>query len=1278
MAGTGNLLLKRGQTVPTDGALLRAMPAVQLIAPSPVVGTQAYVNYPNRLWVGMDDDGTLVPNQNNCTTGNFSYSNAEANSGTVGAIPGVIGPCNGTGATINNTRPIWMGAEIRAAVAVDDVNNTGTPTILEADWAHPSDYILVTQKSIYDWANAAFAKGSGGGTVKLFENSDPTSTNFIELRAPDTTVTSYDLIYPAALPASPAGKALTIQSVDASNNATLTWSDPGSAASASTVAIGNTVTAGTYYIPYTSATSGNGALNVDTSTLTYNPDTNTLTTSKVALNGSTSGTTTIQASAAAGTTTITLPATTGTVVTTGDSGTVTSAMIADGTIVNGDISSTAAIAVSKLSASTISGVTLGNNLNALTISTGLSGTSYNGSGAVTIAIDSTVATLTGLQNLTNKTLGSGSIWNGNLIGLQYGGTNKNFASPPAAGSLVYFDADSMEALAPGAAGTVLYIPKGGTPTWTSTGLLDVGTAAEAGSAAAINNITDTTTANITYYPLFAANTIFSQTLRIDSSTLTYNPSTNTLTTGNLTASSAVSADTLSTTGNGTIGGNLTVTGNLTVNGTTTTLNTETLAVEDNIVVLNSNVTASPSLNAGLEVERGTSPNTSFLWNETTDRWSVNHTDTTQSAYEYPITISDSSSAIHGGPAEGSYSTTGDFVGQGSISGTTLSITTVSSGAIRIGQIITGTGITSGTKITAWSSGSATGGTSSWTVNNSQTVSSTTITGSAGAAGPQYIHSAYIKYLDVKNLNMSGSWILGATIASNFDLQNGGLLLPYVGGSYHTTNALSGLPEGQIAYNTNTNRIVFNQGGTAGVDNSGTSQVSVISTGNLSDITSVGTLNQVLNANAGIAVDTDKFTVADATGNTLIAGTLGVTGLTTLSGGLTLSGTTIAATELFQITNGSVLKFFVDSATGNTNTTGTLDVGGITTIDGVLRANGGISVDTDKFTVADATGNTLIAGTLTVSSTTTLNGVLNANAGIAVDSDKFTVADATGNTLIAGTLGVTGLSTLTGGATLGAALAINYANPSITTNQTSGTIALLSTGFAGTANVLNVAQTINIGTSQTTSGAINIGSANTTLTSNGALTVTGTLTANGNITLGSDATDTIAVNGVITTNLVFEGSTADNFETTLAASNPAADITITMPAWGGTMVVPTGTATSTYLITSSGTSTQPSWTDPDNVVVGGVFVRRETTQDTTKYPIPFLGSSKENNPATTWGLLVPDGASQAAYLYTDMTNSGGSVGGGVTNSSSGLMYEVGNGVGTLYADYIGATLDCGTY
>jgi len=51
-----------------------------------------------------------------------------------------------------------------------------------------------------------------------------------------------------------------------------------------------------------------------------------------------------------------------------------------------------------------SGTITAANPNALTIGTGLSGTSYTGAAAVTIAIDSTVATLTGSQTLQNKTL----------------------------------------------------------------------------------------------------------------------------------------------------------------------------------------------------------------------------------------------------------------------------------------------------------------------------------------------------------------------------------------------------------------------------------------------------------------------------------------------------------------------------------------------------------------------------------------------------------------------------------------------------------------------------------------------------------------------------------------------------------------------------------------------------------------------------------------------------------------------------------------------------------
>lgn len=131
----------------------------------------------------------------------------------------------------------------------------------------------------------------------------------------------------------------------------------------------------------------------------------------IAMPGGTSGTVTLIPATDAGTTSITIPATSGTLVTTGDTGTVTSTMIADGTIVNGDISASAAIAITKLAASTISGVSLGNSLNALTIGTGLSGGSYNGSAGVTIAANLATTSSVGVASFdsTSFSVTSGAV-----------------------------------------------------------------------------------------------------------------------------------------------------------------------------------------------------------------------------------------------------------------------------------------------------------------------------------------------------------------------------------------------------------------------------------------------------------------------------------------------------------------------------------------------------------------------------------------------------------------------------------------------------------------------------------------------------------------------------------------------------------------------------------------------------------------------------------------------------------------------------------------------------
>jgi hypothetical protein len=85
------------------------------------------------------------------------------------------------------------------------------------------------------------------------------------------------------------------------------------------------------------------------------------------------------------------------------------------------------------------------------------------------------------------------------------------------------------------------------------------------------------------------------------------------------------------------------------------------------------------------------------------------------------------------------------------------------------------------------------------------------------------------------------------------------------------------------------------------------------------VTGASTLTGLLNANGGIAVDTDAFTVADTSGNTVVKGT--------------------------------------------------------------FAANSGITVDSTAFTVADTSGNTAIAGTLTVSGMATMGRKVIAKTGV---------------------------------------------------------------------------------------------------------------------------------------------------------------------------------------------------------------------------------------------------------------------------------------------------------
>lgn len=73
-------------------------------------------------------------------------------------------------------------------------------------------------------------------------------------------------------------------------------------------------------------------------------------------------------------------------------------------------------------------------------------------------------------------------------------------------------------------------------------------------------------------------------------------------------------------GDKTFSNNITVNGNLTVSGAVNTVLSETVKIEDSLLLLNSNHTGTPTTDAGLIVERGTSQNVGLFWDESVDEW----------------------------------------------------------------------------------------------------------------------------------------------------------------------------------------------------------------------------------------------------------------------------------------------------------------------------------------------------------------------------------------------------------------------------------------------------------------------------------------------------------------------------------------------------------------------------------------------------------------------------------------------------------------------------------
>jgi hypothetical protein len=260
----------------------------------------------------------------------------------------------------------------------------------------------------------------------------------------------------------------------------------------------------------------------------------------------------------------------------------------------------------------------------------------------------TIPTLGAAQTLTNKTMGSGSIWNGSSIALGYGGTGASLSA--VAGAVAYSTGSALALSLAGTSGQVL--TSGGTsgPTWVNASALSTGTATSAvtaqnilgGSAGYLMYQSDTdTTAFIapgaTGYILKSTGassapswvtpdfTLGSTSVAVGTTQTSFDGITAFYITGTTDSSSSITG-VLRVAGGASIakklyvGSDLTVTGNLTVNGTTTNINTTNLVVEDKNIILGDVTTPSDTTADGGGITLKGATDKTFNWVDATDSW----------------------------------------------------------------------------------------------------------------------------------------------------------------------------------------------------------------------------------------------------------------------------------------------------------------------------------------------------------------------------------------------------------------------------------------------------------------------------------------------------------------------------------------------------------------------------------------------------------------------------------------------------------------------------------
>jgi len=339
-----------------------------------------------------------------------------------------------------------------------------------------------------------------------------------------------------------------------------------------------------------------------------------------------------------------------------------------------------------------------------------------------------------------------------------------------------------------------------------------------------------------------------------------------------------------------------------------------------------------------------------------------------------------------------------------------------------------------------------------------------------------------------------------------------------------------------------------------------------------------TVTGVTALNGGLTMDSNKFTVANGTGNTAVAGTFAVTGNATAGGTFGVTGNTTVGGTL--------------GVTGNTALGGTLAVTSTSAFSGAITANAGVVVDniTINGTEIDLSSGDLtidVAGDILLNAdggdiflqdgSATFGSLTNTGGNLIIKSGTTTAATFSGaNVDFAGTFDSTGAgtfdSTLAVAGVLSPATHVDMPDNAVIKVGTGDDLEISHDGtnslIANKTGVLKVA-------TETSGIAVTIGHTTSEVTIGDNLTVAGNLTVTGTQTV----VDTVTMNAANA--IVFEGATADDHETTLTIVDPTADRTINLPNQSGT--VPLLAAASNATI--SATPAELSILDGDTSAIG---------------------------------------------------------------------------------------------